>query len=316
MTDSSLGNVTQAGAGEAAPLDKVYSQSCYFVLWADANLLAGRPGKFNILDTRSHRLARVCRSSYAAETLGAEEAFDVGILCRGFVASALGRPLGTKQDIDRSLNSVPLTVVVDAKDVHDKGNSDTSSFGSQKSLAFTVAWLRSVLKRPNTSLRWTSTSNMFCDAGTKYMDVTHLRETLRRGTWSITYSPSFVKQVAKGKKAPSVKTSASEELPGDPVDGNDPLMGFLLKFAEVRGWHSHGATGVNVAHNARSYRTPEPRFSSAVLPVRTTFARYERPSGELVWRALERKTRYLEEANQHGLLRLAAPVLVTFFTRD
>ncbi|CAE7399786.1 Ank3 [Symbiodinium necroappetens] len=160
VTDSSLGNVTQAGAGEAAPLDKVYS-----------------------------------------------------------------------------------TVVVDAKDVHDKGNSDTSSFGSQKSLAFTV-------------------------------------------------------------------------LPGDPVDGNDPLMGFLLKFAEVRGWHSHGATGVNVAHNARSYRTPEPRFSSALLPVRTTFARYQRASGELVWRALERKTRYLEEANQHGLLKLAAPVLVTFFTRD
>ena len=190
VTDSSLGNVTQAGAGEAAPLDKVYSQSCYFVLWADADVLAGRPGKFNILDTRSHRLARVCRSSYAGEMLGAEEAFDVGVLCRGFVASALGRPLGTKQDIDRSLNSVPLTVVVDAKDVRDKGNSDTSSFGSQKSLAFTVAWMRSVLKRPNTSLRWTSTSNMFCDAGTKYMDVTHLRETLRRGTWSITYRAS------------------------------------------------------------------------------------------------------------------------------
>ena len=32
-------------------------------------------------------------------------------------------------------------VVVDAKDVHDKGDSDTSSYGTQKSLAFTVAWL-------------------------------------------------------------------------------------------------------------------------------------------------------------------------------
>ena len=45
------------------------------------------------------------------------------------------------------MNAVPMTVAVDAKDVHDKGNSDTASYGSQKSLAFTVAWIRSVLRR-------------------------------------------------------------------------------------------------------------------------------------------------------------------------
>ena len=59
------------------------------------------------------------------------------------------------------------TTVVDAKDVHDKGNSDTSSFGSQKSLAFTIAWMRSVLRRPNTALKWTATENMWVEAGTE-----------------------------------------------------------------------------------------------------------------------------------------------------
>ena len=54
------------------------------------------------------------------------------------------------------MNSVPLTVVVDAKDVYDKGNSE-NSYSSQKSLAFTVAWLRAVLRRPSTVLKWTST---------------------------------------------------------------------------------------------------------------------------------------------------------------
>ena len=209
VTDSSLGTVTREGSAEAPPLEKVYSQACYFVLLADRELLAGRPGKFNVLDTRSHRLSRICRSSYAAETLGAEEAFDVGQLCRGFVAAAKGLPLDGKHAIDRSINSIPLTVVVDAKDTYDKASSDTSSFGSQKSLAFTVAWLRAVLRRPNTSLRWTATANMFCDAGTKHMDVTHLQETLHRGEWCITYSPNFVKQVSKGKKvakAPPVTT--------------------------------------------------------------------------------------------------------------
>ena len=165
VTDAALGNVKLNGSTEGTPMEKVYSQSAYFVLVADEELLAGRPGRFNVFGTRSHRIPRVCRSSYAAETLGAEEAFDVGLLCRGFIASArdylvVGKPA------DKALDKVPLCVVVDAKDVYDKGNSDTSSYGSQKSLAFTVAWLRSILRRPNTSLRWTATENMFADAGT------------------------------------------------------------------------------------------------------------------------------------------------------
>ena len=182
VTDSSLGNVTGSGSGEAAPLEKVYSQACYYVLIADADLMSGRPGRFNVLDMRSHRLARVCRSSYASETLGAEEAFDIGQLCRGFLATARGYSM-QKKDVDASLNSVPMHVVVDAKDVHDKANSDTSSFGSQQSLAFTVAWLRAVLRRPNTRLKWTSPQNMFVDAGTKEMDLTHLRAILDAGEW-------------------------------------------------------------------------------------------------------------------------------------
>ena len=113
----------------------------------------------------------------------------------------------------------------------------------------------------------------------------------------------------------AAKPSQVTELPGEALDGNDPLLGFLLKFAEHRGWHSQGNMGVNVAHGARSFRTPEPRFSSAQFPLRTSFARYELPTGERRWRVLERKTRYLEEANQHGLLTLAAPVLVTFFSK-
>ena len=67
------------------------------------------------------------------------------------------------------LDLIGLIVVTDAKDTYDKGNSDTPSYGSQKSLAFTVAWLRGMIAKPNVALRWTATSNMFVDAGTKDM---------------------------------------------------------------------------------------------------------------------------------------------------
>ena len=105
---------------------------------------------------------------------------------------------------DVSINTIRMTSVVDAKDVHDKGNS-----GSQKSLAFSVAWLRSVFRRPNTALKWTATDNMWADGGTKEMDLSHMRKILGTGRWSILYSPDFVKQVSKARASkPSVKPAS------------------------------------------------------------------------------------------------------------
>ena len=152
------------------------------------------------------------------------------------------------------------------------------------------------------------------------MDLSHLQSTLRAGKWSITYSPAFVKQVSKGKKAAAAPTSSSTEstastLPGKALTPEDPMLGFLLKLGEQRGWHSLKDMGVNVAHSAKSFRRPEPRFSSAVYPFRTTFGRYDLPSGECTWRVLERDTAHTQEANQHQLLEKPAPVLVTFFTK-
>ena len=233
VSDAALGNVKLNGSDDGTPAEKVFSQACAFVLLADDDLLAGREGKFNILDARSHRIPRVCRSSYSAETLGAEEAMDMGLLCRGFVAGVRDY-LTVGKLSERSLDKVPLTLVVDAKDVHDKGNSDTASYGTQKSLAFVVAWMRAVLRRPNTCLRWTATQNMWVDAGTKLMDLTHMRTTMRRGSWSITYSPDFVKQVQKATRPSSTSTrttsASSTSLPGEPLRPDDPVYGHLLNF--------------------------------------------------------------------------------------
>ena len=58
--------------------ENTYSQSSFFVILADKNLMNGKEGAFCLIDTRSHRLLKVCRSTFGAELLGAEEAFDVG----------------------------------------------------------------------------------------------------------------------------------------------------------------------------------------------------------------------------------------------
>ena len=150
---------------------------------------------------------------------------DTAQLCRGFLASLCGKSLHGR-NVDTAINSIAMTAVVDAKDVHDKGNSDTPSYGSQKSLAFTIAWLRSVLRRPNSCLKWTATSNMWVDALTKDMDLQHLRKILLSGSWSISYSPEFLKQVGKAKQLkPSSSTACADaELPGTRLSAEDPIL--------------------------------------------------------------------------------------------
>ena len=135
FSDAALGNVNEAGAAEDAPMR---SQSCFAVLLGDSALVSGKKGGFNVLDFRSRRLQRVCRSSCSAETIGVEEDFD---------AAQLGRDLlkGTAADYVWSCH-VPLVGVTDAKDSCNRLSTDTG-FGSQKSLCFTIAASRRLLRR-------------------------------------------------------------------------------------------------------------------------------------------------------------------------
>ena len=287
ISDAALGNVQRSGAGIGSPLEKVYSQAGYVILLGDKDLVRGQHGRFNIIDCRSHRISRVCRSTYSAETLSAEESIDVGQLCRGFLASLWGKNVIGKA-ADRATST---------KDVHDKGNSDTPSFGSQKSLAFTIGWLRAILRRPHTALKWTATSNMWIDALTKDMDLTHVRRIMSAGEWSVSYSPEFVRQVSKTKKAKPSDDPASAELPGERLNGDDPLLPHLARLADRKGWHFISNIGVQVAHSAKSFRTPEPRFSAVDLPLRSSFGRFC-VNDQYIWRCLESGTRYGELTNQ------------------
>ena len=175
-------------------MEKTHSQASYFALLADEKLMRGEEGQFAVLDGRSHRIARGLQKHLFGRVCWApKEAFDIGQYCRGIWAGVLGYDLRQK-NVDKALDSVGLAVVTDAKDVYDKGSSDTPTYGSQKALAFTVAWIRDALRRPRTSLRWTSTENMFVDAGTKDMDQQHMQRILMSGRWSVKYRPSFVKQ--------------------------------------------------------------------------------------------------------------------------
>ena len=138
VSDAALGNVTADGSTGEDALARVHSQAAYAILIADENVLAGKEGNFCLIDSRSHRLARVCRSTFAAELMAAEETLDSGEFCRGVFAETRGYSVD-RRNAEASNNVIPMVLVVDAKDVYDKSTSDTPSYGSQKSLACTIA---------------------------------------------------------------------------------------------------------------------------------------------------------------------------------
>ncbi|OLP96994.1 hypothetical protein AK812_SmicGene20734 [Symbiodinium microadriaticum] len=134
-----------------------------------------------------------------------------------------------------------MVIVTDAKDVYDKGNSDTPSYGSQKSLAFTVAWLRGMLGRGNTALRWTATENMFVDCGTKEMDGAHMRKILGEGEWSYRFDADLVKQTVRAR-APVQR--GPRVLSGQSVASSDPVLAFLQGLSTQKGWHRRNTTAI------------------------------------------------------------------------
>ena len=311
ITDASLGNVCRDGSVGEEPLERVFSQSAYMVLLGDASLLKGDTGKFGVVDSRSHRISRVCRSTYGAELLGAEEGFDVGQFTRGVVAEFLGYPV-LGRNVDHIVDSVPMTVVTDAKDVYDRCGSDTSTYGSQKSLAFTIAWLRAMLQRPNTVLRWTSTANMIIDCGTKEMDLEHLHRILHACEWSAKYVAAFVKQGKSKAVKKKSSTPAPTILPGDEMNASDPMFAHVMKLGDVTGWHQSDGVVTQVARQAKSFRTPRPRFAAADYPLRSSFARFDSTTGS-VWRRLETDVDYESMANPQGLIGGTAAILVSCF---
>ena len=311
VTDAALGNVNASGCTEAMPAEKVHSQSCYAVLLADEQMMLGKHGHFNVLDFRSHRLQRVCRSSYAAETLGCEEGLDAAELCRGFIAELRGIEVASRTG-HINVCQVNLVGVTDAKDVYDRLSQDVG-FGVQKSLAFSLAALRQQLRRPGTSMRWTSTANLFVDSGTKMMDNSALRETLQKGEWSIEYNESFTKQKKKGAKVADMV----DDLPGRAVESKDEdLMRHVYKLAEQSGWHYVEGVGIHVAHNAKSLRSPQPRYSLRDFPYRSSYASWRAKTGDLVWRVLEQKNDMRDMPNLQEQFKDRCRQLVTFYTRE
>ena len=125
--------------GTSLPIDpvtqKVCTQGGFLILWADDSLVQGGMGRFSLLDGKSFKLKRAARSSYAAEVVAVGEVVDEAQGIRDQLAEMLYGRVPRGAAMKMSGWQVPLTLVTDSKDGHDRLNSDAGvGSAAQKSI--------------------------------------------------------------------------------------------------------------------------------------------------------------------------------------
>ena len=212
VSDAGLGGIGDDGDYGTVVDGKVRSQGGYLVLFGDENLAHhGTRGQFNLLDWRSHKLKRVCRSSFAAETLSLADANDAVQHLRGSLLEILD-PKANLKEWESQVSRWPATLVVDARDCFDHLNKETSALPSQKALMFDLAAIRGSINEGHTKMRWTATENMLADCLTKPMDPDHLIDILTLGEWSVAYDSQLVNPAIRSKRS-TVSTAAGSSAP-------------------------------------------------------------------------------------------------------
>ena len=307
VTDAALGNVTSDGRIDADPGMRVHSQSAYAILLGDPTLVSGKAGRFNLLDYRSHRIARVCRSSYASETLRQRkdsmwQSFVAVCWQRLLVWTWAWRQLGLRF-------AKFLWLVSRTRRIRSTGWRRMLALARRSpSLLLCTASIRQQLKRPNTMMRWTATANNFVDAGTIswWIPRTSGRSSRKANGRSSTRRSSRSRTRRRGSLVMKFRYYLVNHWKQGTVDYSNMLDTL------VNPWMAYGGHGGRArAHGAKSFRSPQPRFSLASFPLRTILGEFN--TGSLpTWRVLEEYQTLKDLSNMTAVLDSRARRLVSF----
>ena len=145
--DAAWGNVEvddkEVGDPEWLGGHQVASQLGSLVVAADRRCLHGNDGAFSVLHWQSKGCQRVCRSTFAGETMACNDAVEAGIYLRGLMLSIMKGQVIVEKDAGRW---VPFHCITDCKSLYDHTHREGSPKApSDKRLAIDLAGLRQVL---------------------------------------------------------------------------------------------------------------------------------------------------------------------------
>ena len=167
---------------------------------ADGKPGTNSSGHYNVIDWRSWKLARVCRSTLAAESQAASEAADALLFVNTFW-NLLWRPWLPLDNLQTAKATIRPKLVIDAKALYDlldrpqiQANSNTDKRTMIEALV-----TQDKIKCCNGKTLWVSSENQWADGLTKQSAAQLLADRLRTHEVSLKSDTSF--QAAK-KKTP------------------------------------------------------------------------------------------------------------------
>ena len=179
--------------GEATPGMGIYSQLGHMVVLTSKRVLRGERGPGLLCTWKSHACPRVCRSTFAAETMSALEGFEDAIAFRSMLMAAIDpRDVGEA----RARQLVPVVALTDCKSVYDAVHRVGGPRApTEKRLVVDLAGLRQMIHGEQEAwhgdpdlercLRWIPTEYQLADALTKLrVDVSSWWESLRPAFWA------------------------------------------------------------------------------------------------------------------------------------
>ena len=164
----------------------VYSQLGQLVFLTEKGIFDGHEVPSNLVEWRSHTCKRICRSTFAAETMSCAEGVELAAAFRGMLQEVL------YPDCELLEARIPVMAVTDCKSLFDTIHREGGKAPAEKRLILDLASLRQFFdneRRPGGAcdawrapLRWVPTEEMLADCLTKVMGGERLREALARGS--------------------------------------------------------------------------------------------------------------------------------------
>eukprot|EP00435_Cladocopium_sp_Y103_P026045 s2476_g6.t1 len=147
-----------------ANADGLRSQAGYLVYLAGENACSIEGDAASLLDWRSHKIKRQCRSTLAAETMSLDSAVDAGLFARELLAEILVQSYVPCQSGKLPSTFLPMTSATDCRSLYDLLTKDGPLAATQeKRLAIDLSALKETaaefdeqLERLNDLYRWES----------------------------------------------------------------------------------------------------------------------------------------------------------------
>ena len=163
----------------------------YLIFLASPDVMKPEGGRINLVEWRSAKVKRKCKSTLTAETIAMEAALDAGLHVRTILAEALYRDYVPSQSGQLHADLHRPVAVTDCKSLYDclvKDGPQNSL--SEKRLAVDIVGLQDVAatfdeENPKETFRWIPGHKQLADAMAKRIPPYKLREILERGWVSL-----------------------------------------------------------------------------------------------------------------------------------